>query len=98
MYEATVTVENKHKVKGLRTFEIPFIMQFLVFSPPFHFTKNVVPSVFPSSIVMSIATTQPTKQIKTKQFGWSGIIIGKKNHTTTPPPQCDYILSHFQAT
>jgi hypothetical protein len=46
-----------------------------------------------------IATTQPTTQNKTKQFGWSGIIIGKKptpHHTTPPPPQCDYILSHFQ--
>jgi hypothetical protein len=31
---------------------------------------------------MVIATTQPTTQNKTKQFGWSGIIIGKKNHTT----------------
>jgi hypothetical protein len=34
-----------------------------------------------------IATTQPTTQNKTKQFGWSGIIIGKKttpcHHTTT---------------
>jgi hypothetical protein len=41
---------------------------------------------------------QPNQQQKnkTKQFGWSGIIIGKK--TTTPPTQCDYILSHFQAT
>jgi hypothetical protein len=29
-----------------------------------------------------IATTQPTTQNKTRQFGWSGIIIGKK---TTPP-------------
>ena len=34
-----------------------------------------------------ISTTQPTTQNKTKQFGWSGIIIGKKptphHHTTT---------------
>ena len=40
-----------------------------------------------------IATTQPTTQNKTKQFGWSGIIIGKittpHHHTTTTPPQCD---------
>jgi hypothetical protein len=50
---------------------------------------------------------QPKQQNKTKQFGWSGIIIGKKttphhttppHHQTTTPPQCDYILSHFQAT
>jgi hypothetical protein len=33
-----------------------------------------------------IATTQPTTQNKTKEFGWSGIIIGKKPtpHQTTP--------------
>ena len=41
------------------------------------------------------------QQPKTKQIGWCGIIIGKKN-TTPPPPHhhhtgCDYILSHFQA-
>jgi hypothetical protein len=29
-----------------------------------------------------IATTQPTTQNKTKQFGWSGIIIGKTHHHT----------------
>jgi hypothetical protein len=44
-----------------------------------------------------IATTQPTTQNKTKQFGCSGIIIGKK---TTPPHHhhhgCHYILSHFK--
>jgi hypothetical protein len=32
----------------------------------------------------NIATTQPTTENKAKQFGWSDIIIGKKNHTTTP--------------
>jgi hypothetical protein len=51
-----------------------------------------------------IATIQPTKQNKTKQLGWCGIIIGKKTTTTTttttppPPHRNDYILSHFQAT
>ena len=34
-------------------------------------------------IFLLIATTQPTKQNKTKQLGWRGIIIGKKT-TTTP--------------
>jgi hypothetical protein len=38
-----------------------------------------------------IATTQPTTQNKTKQFGWSGIIIGKKTTTPPPPPQHDVI-------
>ena len=50
MYEATVTVENKSK--GLRKFGIPFITQISVFSPPFHFNKNVLLSVFPSILVI----------------------------------------------
>jgi hypothetical protein len=33
--------------------------------------------------IVHIATTEPTTQNETKQFGWSGIIIGKKT-TTTP--------------
>jgi hypothetical protein len=36
-----------------------------------------------------------TIQNKTKQFGWSGIIIGKKPHHHVG---CDYILIHLQAT
>jgi hypothetical protein len=36
---------------------------------------------------------QPNKQNKTKQFGWCGIIIGKK---TTPPHHTDVIT--FEAT
>jgi hypothetical protein len=40
-------------------------------------------------LVLVIATTQPTTQNKTKQFGWGGIIIGKK--TTTPPHHTDVI-------
>ena len=40
---------------------------------------------------------QPNQQNKTKQLGWCGIIIGKKN-TTPHHTGCDYILIHFQAT
>jgi hypothetical protein len=36
------------------------------------------------SFLFIIATTQPTTQNKTKEFGWSGIFIGKK---TTPDHQ-----------
>jgi hypothetical protein len=46
-----------------------------------------------------IATTQPTTQNKTKQFGWRGIIIGKKttppNQRTTTPP--DHNVITFKA-
>ena len=34
-----------------------------------------------------IAKAQPTTQNKTKQLGWCGIIISKKNQTTTTTPQ-----------
>jgi hypothetical protein len=40
-----------------------------------------------------IATTQPTSQIKIKQLGWRGIIIGKKNTTHQVPH-----FRQFQAT
>jgi hypothetical protein len=42
---------------------------------------------------------QSIQQHKTKQLGWCGIIIGKKNHHhTTTQHRNDYMLSHFQAT
>ena len=50
------------------------------------------------AMLIGIATTQPTKQNKTKQFGCSGIIIGKNPpHHHPHHTGCDYILSHFQA-
>ena len=39
---------------------------------------------------------QPNQQNKTKQFGCSGIIIGKK--TTTPPPPHHHDVITFEAT
>ena len=33
-----------------------------------------------SNVYVDIATTQPTTQNKTKEFGWCGIIIGKRTH------------------
>ena len=39
--------------------------------------------LFTINVDHTVILPQPNQQHKTKQFGWSGIIIGKKNHTTT---------------